>query len=81
MNRQRTIEDAQKMYVVKVKTEVEIIKENPGDALIEVGKRLAGVGCKVAELGCMYKAVKEKNLGWAILSIFLEMLGDCLLLS
>jgi hypothetical protein len=76
-----TYNPVQKMYMVRVKTEVEIIKENPGDALIEAGKKVAGTGCVVGGLGCMYKAVQEKNLGWAILGILLEIPGFLLIFS
>ena len=65
----------------RVKTEVEVVKDDLGDAFIEAGKKVVGAGLVVGSWGCAYKAIQEKNIELAALSILLGILGSWLILS
>jgi hypothetical protein len=64
-----------KLHTVRVEVDVEATREKPEDAMIEVGKKVAGVGCIVSGSGLLFKGIKEKNAGMAVLGGFLDMVG------
>jgi len=65
----------QRAYRVKVKAEVEVVKKDLGDALMEAGKKIVGAGTLTIGLGCIRKAVEERNPWWAVLAIPLVISG------
>jgi len=50
------------LYNIRVRIDVETVKEKLEDALMEVGRMIVGVGCAIGGSGLLLKGVREGNV-------------------
>ena len=64
-----------KLHTVRVEVDVEATREKPEDAMIEVGKKVAGAGFVIGGTGLLFKGIKEEKAGMAVLGVVLDVIG------